>query len=85
MLFVQVDCLERDRLWREYEYCVNRLCGIVEKLSTSSAVGFNASVIASKTAKDACIRAQGEWEKHLRDHRCDGHRLVRAAGSSMTD
>jgi len=70
-----MDCVERDRLWAEYNKALNAFTECADDLAKLvSATVFGSKLIALQGAKDECKKARDAWEFHLREHRCDEHR-----------
>ena len=74
-----VECVERDRLSREYSEALNLLRMCVDELERPAMPNPLSGLLAARAAKDLCKVTREACEKHIRNHGCDMAFLKSAA------
>jgi hypothetical protein len=68
-----MECVERERLWEEYQRLVTDYAVSTDKLVRPSGPEFAGDMKDAQKAKLLCQAAWQKWQDHIREHECTGY------------
>jgi hypothetical protein len=66
-----MECLDRQRLWEEYNRALDTLTQCMKDLENASPTSLSSKIISASAANNLCTAARANWEEHLSTHQCD--------------